>query len=490
MTRSRPWPLVALLCLLLPASVAGQSWREPLDRFLDSAPLDRHLWGIAVSDSTGRILYQRNGHRMFIPASNTKLVVAAAAAVMLPADWKVATSLYGTGPIREGRLEGHLVLYGRGDPTMSRRCYQQDTLAVGACMADPFGGLRALVDQLHTLGVRTVAGDVVGDGSWFEPEILHPTWETGDVPWWYAAPVSGLGLTDNSLEVQVAPGSRGGPARITVWPELDDYPVENRTRTVGGGERRTFTASWEGPRLILSGDVPDGTAVRKEYVAVADPARYTAAVLRLLLSEAGIGVQGATRSTTDSLLYQSARLRSPLASVSSRPVSDWIVPILNTSQNWFAEMLLKQLGRRFGESGSWDEGLRVTRRFLIDSVAADSTQFSIRDGSGLSTVDLISPETFVRLLSWMRRHPAYPTFVAGMPIGGETGTLRTRFRGTPLQGRVIAKTGTLTAGNTLSGYLERPKGGMLIFSIQANHHAIGGRAMVAAIDSALAIIAR
>lgn len=103
-------PLLALLCLLFPASLTGQSWRKPLDRFLDSAPLDRHLWGIAVADSTGRILSQRNGNRMFIPASNTKLVVAAAAAVMLPADWKVETSLSGTGPIRDARLEGHLVL--------------------------------------------------------------------------------------------------------------------------------------------------------------------------------------------------------------------------------------------------------------------------------------------------------------------------------------------------------------------------------------------
>lgn len=482
--------LLGLLLVLAPDSAVAQSWRKPLDRFLDSPPLNRHLWGIAVADSTGRLLYQRNGNRMFIPASNAKLVVAAAAAVLLPPDWKVETRLYGTGPVHEGMLAGHLVLYGGGDPTMSRRCYQRDTLATGACVADPFSGLRALVDQLKARGIRTVAGDLVGDGSWFEPEILHPTWETGDVPWGYAAPVSGLGLTDNSLEILVSPGASGGPARITPWPVLHDYAIENRTRTVALGEARTFDARWEGDRLVLTGGVPEGTAARREYLAVVDPARYTAGVFRQLLTEAGIAVQGATRSTTDSLLYQAARGSAPLGAVSSRPVSDWLVPILSASQNWFAEMLLKQLGRQFGASGSWDEGLRVTRRFLIDSVGVDSTQFSLRDGSGLSTVDLVTPETFVRLLTWMRRHPAYPVFAAGLPVAGETGTLRSRFVGTRLEGRVMAKTGTLTSGNTLSGYLERPKGGMLVFSIQANHHAIGGRAMVAAIDSALAIIGR
>ncbi|MEK6689405.1 MAG: D-alanyl-D-alanine carboxypeptidase, partial [Gemmatimonadota bacterium] len=106
--RSRP--LLGLLMVLVPAAATGQSWRKPLDRFLDSPPLNRHLWGIAVADSTGRILYQRNGNRMFIPASNAKLVVAAAAAVLLPPDWKVETRLYGTGPVREGMLAGHLVL--------------------------------------------------------------------------------------------------------------------------------------------------------------------------------------------------------------------------------------------------------------------------------------------------------------------------------------------------------------------------------------------
>ena len=66
----------------------------------------------------------------------------------------------------------------------------------------------------------------------------------------------------------------------------------------------------------------------------------------------------------------------PLAEVTSRPFRDWVFPILNTSQNWFAEMLLKQLGRQFGRAGSWDEGLAVERRFLIDSVRVDSTEFS------------------------------------------------------------------------------------------------------------------
>ena len=108
-----------------------------------------------------------------------------------------------------------------------------------------------------------------------------------------------------------------------------------------------------------------------------DPNLFTARALRQVLQEAGIAITGTTRSTTDSMLYRPARSTPPLAEITSRPLRDWIFPILNRSQNWFAEMLLKQLGRQFGRGGSWTEGLAVERRFLIDSVRVDSTEFSL-----------------------------------------------------------------------------------------------------------------
>ncbi len=488
-----PFALVALATAGAAASPAtAQTWRRPLEAFLDRPPLDRHLWGIAVADSTGRLLWGRNATRLFIPASNTKLIVSAAAAVLLPAEWTVPTSVYGTGPVRDGVLQGHLVLYGRGDPTMGRRCFASDTLQPGVCARDPFEPLRTLARGLRAAGVTRVAGDLVGDGSWFEPELIHPTWEHGDLPWRYAAPVSGLGFHENSLEVVASPGTVGGPAALSVWPDLGDVVLENRTVTSAPGTARTFEVVREpgSPLLIARGDVPADRPPRTEYVTVTDPGRFAAEAFRRVLAEEGIAVAGATGSTTDSLLDRAARATPPLAEVRSRPVRDWIFPVQSSSENWYAEMLFKTLGRQFGTAGSWAEGLAVTRRFLIDSVGVDSTQVRQRDGSGLSTVNLVTPASFVRLLAWMRRHPAYPVFSAGMPVGGETGTLRNRFRGTPLAGRVIAKTGTLTSGNTLSGYLERPGRGTLIFSIQANHHALTSQAMVAAIDSIVTILGR
>ncbi|MFL5493589.1 MAG: D-alanyl-D-alanine carboxypeptidase, partial [Gemmatimonadales bacterium] len=157
--------------------------------------------------------------------------------------------------------------------------------------------------------------------------------------------------------------------------------------------------------------------------------------------------------------------------------------ILNRSQNLFAEMLLKQLGRRFGRAGSWAEGLAVERRFLIDSVRVDSTEFDLLDGSGLASGDLVTPQAFTRILRFIRAHPRYQTFAAGLPQAGGVGSLRSRFVGTPLAGRVRAKDGSIGRVNSLSGFIEAPGGKLVIFSIQANHHTLSSRTMIAAIDT-------
>jgi D-alanyl-D-alanine carboxypeptidase/D-alanyl-D-alanine-endopeptidase (penicillin-binding protein 4) len=488
--------LVAACSLLfLPAGLGAQSLQKRLDRRLDAPPLDRTLWGVTVVDEKGKQLYGRNEGRLFTPASNTKLVVTAVAAALLPPDFRVRTSVYASAPVVNGVLTGDLILYGRGDPTLGRRCYATDTLAEGACDRDPFARVRALADTLRQRGLREVRGDLVGDGSWFEPALLHPGWEMFDLNWWYAAPVSGLGFNDNSVDFTWSPGpAAGAPGRITIWPEIGEVLFENRTVTVpAGGESDVGDRFFRAPgtaRVWAEGRVALDHPPRTESFAVSDPNLYAARALRAALQEAGIAILGTTRATTDSLLYRQARAAPPLAEVSSRPLRDWIFPILNTSQNLFAETLLKQLGRRFGTAGSWQEGIAVERRFLIDSVGIDSTEFSLQDGSGLSSANLVTPHAFAKLLRFIRRHPGWATFAAGLPQAGGVGSLRTRFVNTPLAGRVRAKTGSIAGVNTLSGYIEGRDGKVLTFSVQANHHALPSRQILAAIDSLVVEVGR
>src|SRR6267378_4005162 len=477
-----------------PSPLGGQSVQQRLNRLLDAPPFNRATWNVFAQDDHGRVLFNRNGDRFSVPASNTKLVVAATATVLLPPDFRPRTSVYANGTVTNGVLQGDLILYGRGDPTWSERCYAVDTLAPGGCDST-WTAVDAIAESLRAHGLRRVTGSIVGDGSFFEPTLTHSGWNSFDLNWWYAAPVSGLGFHDNSVDFQITPGAAvDQPPTITWNPSLSLFTFENRARTVPADSSTTIGDNFfRKPGALdiwAEGTATLGRAPWIESFALPDPNLYAARALATALQKKGVSVEGGAGSTTDSMAFRGVRLSTPLAEYVGRPLPDIIFPILNTSQNWFAEMLLKILGRELGGAGSWEKGLEVEKRFLIDSVKIDSTAFALDDGSGLSAGNLVTPHAFVQLLDYMYRHPKRAPFLAALPHAQQPGSLLKRFVGTPLEGRVLAKTGSIYRVNTLSGYIERADGRHITFSIQANGHSVPGKQMLAQIDSLVVQMAR
>src|SRR5947207_162261 len=298
----------------------------------------------------------------------------------------------------------------------------------------------------------------------------------------------------NTKLVVPAPAADAPPV-ITWSPDLGLITFENRARTVPADSTTTigdnFFRSGGGWSIRAEGTVALGRKPWVESVAVPDPNLYAARALATSLARKGVAVAGGAMSTTDSLAYRAARCcGSPLVEYRGRPLPDVIFPILNTSQNWFAEMLLKVLGREVKGEGSWTAGLDVERRFLTDSVKIDSTAFALEDGSGLAAGNLVTPHAFAQLLAYMHRHPKGAAFVAALPHAGQPGSLLKRFAGTPLEGRVIAKTGSIDRVNSLSGYIEQPNGRTVTFSVQANGHAVPYAQMLAQIDSVVVEIGK
>src|SRR2546427_7098075 len=143
----------------------------------------------------------------------------------------LAASLYANGGVAAGVLQGDLVFYGRGDPTFYAGCYGVDTPAPGVCDST-FTALDAIADTLRSKGLRRITGKLVGDGSYFEPTLIHPGWNAFDLNAWYAAPVSGLGFHGNSVDFTIAPGDAvDRPPLITWSPDLGLIGFENRART-------------------------------------------------------------------------------------------------------------------------------------------------------------------------------------------------------------------------------------------------------------------
>ena len=445
-----------------------------LTPLLDAPPFDRGLWGIAIVNPSGRLVFERNSDRLFVPASAAKLAVAATAAALLPDDYRFRTSTYAAGTVVDGVLQGDLVLYGRGDPTLS---------------ADAFD---ALADSLRAHGVARITGDVIGDASWFDSVTVHPSWETYDLMWWYAAPVTALGYNGNTVDVTVVPGSVGEAPIITLSPDLGLVHFQNFARTVAPGAARTFDF-YRRPgtnEIWAAGDLPVDTRPWSDNIAVADGPLWSAAAFVRALRDHGIGVGGTARATFDPAATAAARNAPPLAELLSPPLDSVLRPILTMSHNWYAEMLLRTLGREFGSGGSFEGGVAVERRFLIDSLGVDSTEFQLVDGSGLSHHDVVAPRAFVTLMRGIREHPRGARFLAAMTVPGEHGTLRTRFRFTPAAGLVRAKTGSIANTNTLVGYLELRHGGYWTYAIQLNNHLVPTRAALRRIDAIVAAIGR
>ena len=461
------------------AARTGGSLAERLRRLLDEPPFEHALWGVAIADPNGRIVFERNGDKLFTPASNTKIIVSAAAALLLPDDFRIRTSVYGGGAVTDSVLRGDLILYGRGDPTLSDRYYPSRLFA-----------LEMLADSLRARGIARIEGDLVGDASYFDSVTIHASWESYDLSWWYAAPVSALAFNDNTVDFRITPAAVGRPPVITFDPDFGAVTFTNRARTVPVDSPRTidFIRTPGTNDVRAEGNVPADARPWSESISVLDGARWAATAFRRALESRGITVSGATRATYDSTAWRAARLTAPLAEIVSPPLPDLIEPILSVSHNWYAEMLLKVIARLRTGVGSWDSGLAIERTVLVDSLGVDSAQVGLADASGLSHWNLVTPRAFVQILRGMRRHRHGEPFMDALPVSGRTGTLRNRNRGW-LAGRVRAKTGSIANTNTLSGYLEG-RTGTWTFSIQINNHTALNREALRRIDAIVAELER
>jgi D-alanyl-D-alanine carboxypeptidase/D-alanyl-D-alanine-endopeptidase (penicillin-binding protein 4) len=157
-----------------------------------------------------------------------------------------------------------------------------------------------------------------------------------------------------------------------------------------------------------------------------------------------------------------------LLTIESVPLREILPALMKPSQNQIAEVFLRTLGLERAGVGSADSGRRVIERQFTDwKIPSDG--YVVRDGSGLSRSDLISPETIITILDVMRRSPHFDLYYASMPIAGVDGTIRTRMKGTAAEGNVHAKTGTLSMVRSLSGYMKSADGRLLQFSILCNN---------------------
>lgn len=432
--------------------------------FNDTAFANAH-WGVMVrSLRTGETVYARNAGRMFVPASNMKIVTAAAALEALGPDYRYRTRVAAAGEVRAGVLRGDLYVIGGGDPSLSERMLAGDVRTV----------FRAWADSLRAHGVREITGGVVGVDDVFDDVPYGRGWAWDDMDAPYSAEVGGLQLNEGFVTVRAEPVP-GGTARVTVRPTAQGWVDVSGTVAVGAADSEpTFRVdrAETGGGLRVSGSIPGDTAFIEESVAIRNNTAFFAAALRQALVDAGIRVGGPSWDADQR--PGAAPDPAVLFTHTSPPMREILAAFMKPSQNQIGEILLKTLGRELRGMGTSGAGVTV-----VDSLARTwgmpPRQLQQVDGSGLSRYNLVAPAFLVALLERESRSPHAEVFAAALPVAGRDGTLAGRMRGTPAEGNVKAKTGTLSGVRSLSGYFTTAAGEPMVFSMMVNHHTLSSR---------------
>lgn len=469
MSRARHGGFLLVACGCACAGTSDARLAQSLERLVACPDLAGGRVGVVVVDAaTGAVAAEHHADLGFAPASNQKLVTSAVALQSLGPRHHMTTELLLRGDVRDGVLHGSLVLRGFGDPT-----FAQEEVAPGR--------LERLVQAVREAGITSVEGRVLGDGSWQGDESLGLGWQWDYLDEDYAAPFGGLVCAGNVYTVHVKPGASG--AEIAIEPAgVAEAAVEVVQGQKGAATRLLARRRIGADVVEVSGSIAADAAEQVLHVAVREPSRFAAAVFAVALRRAGIAVaDGDVAGAGSERLLQ--RVESPdLAVITQR--------LLMNSDNLYAEQVHRVAARVQSGSGSTAAAERHSKR-VLEGLGVDVRGMVIADGSGLSRRNLVQPRQLAGLLVAMWHSPHNEVFVSGLPLAGESGTLRSRFTSGAARGRVRAKTGFISRVVCLSGFVPRPDGtAPLVFSVMLNDFTCDEAKAKAAVDAFVEELAR
>lgn len=433
-----------------------------------------------VSLNSGKVVFENDADKYFMPASNMKNFTVATAMERLTPDFRFVTSVYANAkPDGAGTIKGDLRIFGRGDVSIS-------TAFFGTTPNDPetyYKGIDRLVERIAAADVKRIEGSIVGDESYFKGFALPGTWEWDDLQSYYGAEISALPLNDNAVDLAVMPGTIGGPCVATISPTNTLFHVINTCTTTVASVKRELSVNKRIDRNVLeiAGSMPVGDAGFNNPISITHPADLFLMLLKRRLESHGISVAGGTRTMPPTIKADTNQIE--IAKLESPPFSVIAAKTLKPSQNMYTETILWTLGEERGRlldiptgqivrndlsPDSSMAGLNVVKSFLKEVGIPDEGILQY-DGSGLSRHDLITPSAVVTLYSYMAKQSKYAqAWRDSLTIGGVDGTLKNRFKGTAAAGNIRGKTGTIDQVSALSGYMTTAAGEPVVISIVVN----------------------
>ena len=457
--------------------------RTPLEQLqfdlrsiFSSAAIDHAFWGVSVrSLKNDELLFSLNANRMQTPASNQKLITTAVAAEKLGWDFRYTTKVYATGPQSGSAIDGDLVIVSNGDPTINPRHPER------------WGVFDAWAKQLHSRGIQSVSGRLIGDDNAFAEPGLGVGWAWDDLSEGYGAPVGGLQYNENQIDLLIGPGLEAGArAIVSMSPPDSGLRLDNTLVTVAADQpsRISIRRNPGSPVLTITGQVAAGSPATSAVAAVPNPTLLYLNALRAALERNGIIVGGSPADIDDFHVKPDYSKATLLIEDQSAPLSSIVDVCLKWSRNEYAETLLYSLAPVQVEATA-EAGLDIVRETLSSWGVAPELYIA-RDGSGLSRNDYVSPDALIGVLTHMWRDPRHmQPFRDAQPQGGVSGTLANRLKNTVAFERVWAKTGSMSNVRSISGYLMTLDNEPIVFSFMSTGFRVPASQIDATMDEAL-----
>lgn len=446
---------------------------------------------LAITES-GDTLVNENSRNLMIPASNMKVLTTGTALHTLGGNYRWETAIGYSGRIEGSTLKGDIYIIGGGDPT------------IGAAVefAEPLEDvLEAWTGIIAGAGIRRIDGHIIGDGRFFEGPMEDQTWLWEDLGTYYGAGVSGLSFFENRKVFRVTPGDGiGDPVSVedgfpkTPWME---YSCDGAsTGRPGTGDQLYLFTSRLAPVGELRGTFAQGKRTKDvqcsnkfpEYTCASYLAGYLPSKgIISTMGPAGVGsIFKADRTVPREEIRIIGRTKSPILAKVIRQTNV-------ESDNFMAETLFRTMGRKNGGRGTMEES-RMNMEQAVRSMGVDEP-LSIRDGSGLSRMNLVSPAAFCSFLRKMMDSEQFPVFLSSLPVAGMDGTVRSRLGNLPpaQRSRVHMKSGSMEGVRCFCGYIlplesgaNRAEGTVsgetVIFSFMVNNSTAPGAELNAEAD--------
>jgi D-alanyl-D-alanine carboxypeptidase/D-alanyl-D-alanine-endopeptidase (penicillin-binding protein 4) len=454
-----------------------------IERIAADPVMKNGSFGLLVTDAAnGEIIAEHNPDLSLVPASTIKLFTTAAALEILGPDKRFKTSLAYEGQIVDGILHGNIVIRGGGDPTLALGEQTRKILYSN------------WIDRIKKAGIDSVNGNIIGDGTIFDKDYIPYTWTWGEINLAYCAAASGLSVNGNTfmLFVEARKRERFRPSLEKVTPYIPDQYFENRTVEMENEEEEIYLVGHPfSDQKMIRGVIPAGKGEAVVVASVSNPPLAFAADFMNVMIKKGIGVSGRPFSLADSDSLDKILEKNgftELSGISSPTVASIVHTTNRNSYNFFAETLLKHIGLKIMRYGSTDAGARAVYNFLRNK-GMDTDGFYIFDGSGISRYNSVTARQMVWVLHYMASSPEHAIFRQSLSVAGVSGTLGHLLNGTPAEGNLLAKSGTMSRVKSYAGYIHAASGRELIFAVIANNFDCPGPEMTRKLEKIMELMA-